>query len=104
MTRIHHQQMAPHAENMVNVTRRHINSRSEFDHDYIGYYSSKAERRGHTHRIMNEEVREERLRARNDEHRRFGFDEDELSQEEAKRERMRVKEERHRRMGYEEMP
>ncbi len=51
MTRVDHQQMAPHAENMVNVTRRHINSRSDFDHDYIGHYSSKAERRGHTHRI-----------------------------------------------------
>ncbi len=38
-------------------------------------------------RIMNEELREERLRARNDEHRRFGFDEDELFQKEAKRER-----------------
>ena len=52
---------------------------------------------------MQEELREERLRKKNDEHRRFGFGEDEDSQKEAKGERLRANKERHRRMGYEEM-
>lgn len=101
MTSIHHQQMAPYAENMVDVTRRHVNTRSDFDRDFIGHYSGKAHRKGHTDRIMQEEVREERLRTRNYEHRKFGFGEDEISQIEAEEEIIREKEDRHRRMGYE---
>ena len=80
MTSTHHQQMAPYAENMVNVTRSHIDARSEYDCEYIGHYPSKVHRQGHTDRIMKEELREERLRLRNDPHRRFGFGEDETPQ------------------------
>ena len=50
---------------------------------------------------MNQEIREERLRLRNDEHRRYGFGEDEVSQLEAKEERIRARKERYKRMGYE---
>lgn len=97
----HHRRLAPYAENMVDVTCRHIDTRSEYDHDYVGHYSGKAHRKGHTDRIMQEERREERLRRKDDEHRRFVHGEDEAYQEEAKEERIRAKKEKHKRMGYE---
>lgn len=37
MTLNHHRRLAPYAENMVDVTCRHIDTRSEYDHDYIGH-------------------------------------------------------------------
>ena len=101
MTSTHHQQMAPYAENMVNVTRRHVYTRSEFDRDFLGHHPGKAHRKGHTDRIMQEEVREEGLWFTNDEHRRLGFGEEEISQREAENQRIRKKEEKHRRIRYE---
>lgn len=86
---------------MVDVTRIHIDLRTEYDRDYIGHYPSKEHRKGHTKRIIQEEVREERLWDSNDQHRKFGFGEDKILQNEAKEERLRAKEEKHRRMGYE---
>lgn len=101
MTLAHHQQMAPYAANMVDATRRHIKARSDYDEDYIGHYASKAHRNGHTQKTMQEELSEEKLWRRDDDHRRAVHGEDKAAQKEARTERIREKEERRRRMGYE---
>lgn len=86
---------------MVEVSQRHIAARASFDVDYVGHYRSKSQRRGHTQRIQDEEDKAEKLRARNDNHRQWGYGEDRDSQKEAKKERIRANEERHKRLGYE---
>lgn len=101
MTLAHHRQMAPHAANMVDATRRHINARSDYDEDYIGHYASKAQRHGHTERIMKEQRTEEKLRLRDDDHRRAVRGEDKAAQKEARMQRLREKEDGWRRKGYE---
>ena len=101
MTLTHHRQMAPFAANMVDATRRHIKARSNFDEDYIGHYASKEHRNGHTQKIMQEELSEEKLWRRDDDHRRAVYGEDKAAQKEARTERIRQKEDRRRRMGYE---
>ena len=78
-----------------------IAERSEYDHDYIGHYGSKKQRKGHTDQIMMLEATEERLRAKDDQHRQYGYGEDRMAQREARDERLRARKERNRRMGFE---
>lgn len=101
MTLAHHQEMAPYAANMVDATRRHINARSDFDEDYIGHYASKSHRKGHTEKIMHEELSEEKLWRRHDDHGIAVRGEDKAAQKVARTERIREKEEKRRRLGYE---
>ena len=104
MTLAHHREMAPHAVDMVDASRRVQESRSAYDHDYLGHYTSKKERNNHTRRIMNEQKREERLWLRDNDHRRALYGEDEAAQEEARMERIREKRDGWRRMGYARSP